>query len=490
MQDDSRFSSRLTMILSVLGIAIGTGNIWRFPRIVAQNSGEEGGGAFLIAWIFFLFAWSIPLIVAEYALGKNGRKGVVGSISKAIGANKQWLGGFVVVVTTAIMFYYSVVVAWCIYYLGHALFQAAPESADAAILVWDNFQASGFPAFIHIGVMFLGAVVVIKGISSIERANTILIPSLLIIVLIALVQALQLENAREGIRFLFTPDFSTLTKPQIWLEALTQNAWDTGAGWGLILSYAAYMRAKDSVIISSMQTGFGNNIISLIAAIIIFSTVFGALSATYSQSEILTIMQQSGPASTGLTFIWIPVLFQSMPFGNLLQPLFFLGLSFAAFSSLLSMIEMATRVFVDLRISRRKAVVGVTALGALMGLPSALNLDIFANQDFVWGLGLIISGAIMSFAVSRFGAKKLLDEVRPEKDQPGLFYKYWPFMIKYVVPAQASILLGWWLYRSIFEFSGDAWFNPFNTYSLASCLLQWGIAAAVLKWYNDKLFTS
>lgn len=483
-----RFSSRLTMILSILGIAIGTGNIWRFPRIVAQNSGDDGGGAFLIAWLCFLFLWSIPLIVAEYAMGKFGRKGVIGSFNRTIGPQKQWMGGFVLIVTTAIMFYYSVVVGWCLYYLSQALSGSAVNSPEMASEIWYNFQNGYWPALIHLFVMCLGGWIVIKGIKSIEKANAFLIPTLLVIIIISLLRAVSLPGALDGLSFLFTPDLETLKKPQIWLEALTQNAWDTGAGWGLILSYAAYMRSKDSVITSAIQTGIGNNTVSLLAAVIIFSTVFGALGTQNTSAEILQIMQDSGPASTGLTFIWMPVLFESMPFGSVLAVLFFLGLSFAAFSSLLSMIEMASRVLIDYGFKRRKSTFLISGIGILMGIPSAINLNFFVNQDFVWGLGLIISGAFVSFAISTFGAQKILNEVRPDEHEPGLFYKYWPFMVKYIIPTQAIILLGWWLYRSIFEFSSDQWFNPFNTYSLATCLVQWSIAIVVLKMTNKQLY--
>lgn len=487
-QHPNRFSSKITMILSVLGIAIGTGNIWRFPRIVAQNSGEDGGGGFILIWLFFLFAWSIPLIVAEYAMGKFGRRGVIGSYERLAGKSNQWKGGFIVIVTTAIMFYYSVVVGWCIFYLIQSLKAVPISDINMAIQVWDGFQSGYTPAAIHVAVMLAAAFVVINGIKSIERVNSVLIPALLMIVFIALFQAVQLENAWSGIQFLFTPDFTVLTKAEVWLEALTQNAWDTGAGWGLILAYASYMRAKDSVISSAVQTGLGNNLVSLLAATIIFSTVFGALGSEYSNTQILDIMRDSGPASTGLTFIWIPVLFQNMPFGQILGPLFFLGLTFAAFSSLLSMVEMASRVFIDLKISRRLAVIIVTSLSMLFGLPSALNLTFFANQDFVWGIGLILSGAIISLAISQFGAKQLLDEVRPEEHDPGFFYKYWPFVIKYIIPFQATVLVGWWLYRSIFEFASDDWYNPLSPYSLATCLVQWGVAALVLKFSNHQLF--
>src|SRR5690625_4196202 len=102
-----RFSTRLGLILSVLGIAIGTGNFWRFPRIAAQNGTETGAGAFLFAWVIFLFMWSLPLIIAEYGIGRFGRKGVIGSYIKLAGINNAWLGSFIGFVSTAIMFYRS-----------------------------------------------------------------------------------------------------------------------------------------------------------------------------------------------------------------------------------------------------------------------------------------------------------------------------------------------------------------------------------------------
>jgi NSS family neurotransmitter:Na+ symporter len=277
-QTNQRFSSRLGLLLCVLGIAVGTGNIWRFPRIAAQSAGDDGAGAFLVAWIVFLLLWSVPLIIAEYALGRKGRMGVVGTFAKLAGEKFAWMGAFVGFVAAAIMFYYSVVAGWCVYVAFHAL------------------------------AMGLGAVVVWNGIRSIERANVVLIPALLLIVIISLARTLTLEGASEGIRFLFTPDWSTLARPKIWLEALTQNAWDTGAGWGLILTYGAYMQSRHGVVKNAVITGVGNNTVSLLAAIIIFGTVFAILGAEMSKADVLEIMKTSGPAATGLTFIWMPQL--------------------------------------------------------------------------------------------------------------------------------------------------------------------------------------
>ena len=239
------FSTKLGLIVSVLGIAIGTGNIWRFPRIAAQNGGETGAGAFLVAWLCFLFLWSIPLIIAEYGIGRNGRKGIIGSFSDLIGKRKGWMGGFIGFVATAIMFYYSVVAGWCLYYLFQSLTSSLPSTYEASLQLWDNYHTAGLPVITHAIIMVFGGLVVMKGISSIERINKILIPSLLVVLFVSLIRALTLEGSMDGIRYLFTPDWSTLSSPKIWLEALTQNAWDTGAAWGLILTYGAYMRKQD-----------------------------------------------------------------------------------------------------------------------------------------------------------------------------------------------------------------------------------------------------
>lgn len=477
---EQRFSSRLGLILSVLGIAVGTGNIWRFPRIAASNGGAEGAGAFLIAWLVFLLIWSIPLIIAEYALGRKGRMGVVGTIGKIAGEKYTWMGAFVAFVATAIMFYYSVVAGWCLFYFKEMLINPLPLTTDAAQGVWDGFQGSGMPIFFHALAMGVGALVCLKGVKSIERANKILIPTLLVIVLIALVRTLTLPGSFDGIAFLFTPQWSLLAEPTLWLDALTQNAWDTGAGWGLILTYGAYMHRKHGVVKNAVLTGVGNNLVSLTAAIIIFGTVFAVLGAQMSQAEVLDVMKTSGPASTGLTFIWMPQLFAQMPsFGNVLAILFFLGLSFAAFSSLISMIELATRVFVDLGLTRQKAILGVASVGFALGIPSAVNLDIFGNQDFVWGVALMISGAFIAFAVMQYGVTRFRqDEIDGTPGDWNVGAK-WDALIRYAVPVQAIILLGWWMYQATTEGFTTAWYDPTEPYSLMTCLVQWAIVLAL-----------
>ncbi|MFQ5570152.1 MAG: sodium-dependent transporter [Rhodothermales bacterium] len=489
-QTEQRFSTRLGLLLSVLGIAVGTGNIWRFPRIAAQNGGEDGAGAFLVAWLIFLFVWSVPLIIAEYALGRKGRMGLVGTFGKIAGKKFAWMGAFVGFVATAIMFYYSVVAGWCVFYLGEMLTNPLPLTHEAAQGVWDGFQSGGWPVLFHAGAMGFGALAVWKGVSSIERVNKVLIPALLLIVLISVVRAVTLPGAGAGLKFLFTPQWDLLGNPEVWLAALTQNAWDTGAGWGLILTYGAYMQYKHGVVKNAFITGVGNNLVSILAAIMIFGTVFALLDdqVLMPTGETLTrleVMQQSGPASTGLTFIWMPQLFARMgDFGVVMAVIFFLGLSFAAYSSLISMIELTTRVFIDFGLSRPKAIASVCTIGFVLGIPSAINLNILGNQDFVWGVALMISGAFVAFAVIRYGVQRFRRDCVDGAPGDWSAGRVWEVLMRYVVPFLAVVLLVWWLYQAATVYAPDTWYDPIDPYSVMTCLVQWGTALLLLIGLN------
>lgn len=485
---NQRFSSRLGLILSALGIAVGTGNIWRFPRIAAQSGGDTGAGAFLIAWLIFLFLWSIPLIIAEYALGRKFRAGVIGIFIKAVGQKLAWMGTFVAFVSTAIAFFYTVVVGWCIYYFIHTLTHQLPLTTEASLATWETYQDSSWPFLFHFLAVGLGALAIWKGISSIERVNKILIPVLLIIVIISVLRAVTLPGAADGLKYLFKPEWSQLLRPETWLAALTQNAWDTGAGWGLFLTYAAYMQTKHKVVKTAFLTGIGNNIVSLLAAIMIFGTVFSVLQNEMgmSDAETLEIMRTSGPASTGLTFIWMPQLFARMFMGTHLASLFFLGLTFAGFSSIIAMLELASRVLVDTGMKRSQAIVMVVLFIYLLGLPSAANLDILSNQDYVWGIGLMISGAFIAFAIIRNKTSTISAEINtiPNDWKTGW---YWSVIIRIFVPVAALMLLAWWMFLSATVFAPDDWYNPFNPFSVMTCLVQWFLVLGIFILFNRKI---
>ena len=479
MKQNEFFTSRWGLILATLGIAVGTGNIWRFSRIVAQN----GGGSFLIPWVIFLFIWSIPLIIAEFAIGKYARLGPMGAVSKIAGKKFVWMGAFIAFVSTAIMFYYSVVTGWTIRYF----FAAVSGDLFATtnhLEYWNSFSSGFQPVFFHFIAMLIGSIVIYRGIvKGIEKTNKFLVLTLIIILLIILVRSVMLPNAIEGLKYFFTPQWEYLLDYKVWLNALTQNAWDTGAGWGLILTYAVYMKKTEDVPLNAALIGFGNNSISLIAGIIIFSTVF-----SFSSIDAMNQMTQSGPANTGLTFIYLPLLFSnlssSVTVNVIFASMFFLALSFAAISSLISLIELTTKTFIDFGFERKKAVIIVGTLGFLLGIPSALSIDIFTNQDWVWGVGLIISGAFIAFAILRYGVDKFRIDLINGDSSDIKIGKWYNFIIKYLIPFQAILLLSWWLISSV---SWDSeWWNPLHTENAGTCIFQWSIVIFVFILLNNK----
>ena len=482
MKNKEFFSSRWAMLISTLGIAVGTGNIWRFSRIVAQN----GGGSFLIPWVIFLFIWSIPLIIAEFALGKFTRFGPLGALAKTAGKKFGWMGAYVVFVSTAIMFYYSVVTGWCIKFLVSAITGDLLKTTNH-LAYWENFSSGYSPILFHFLALSISAYVIYKGVvNGIEKANKVLVTSLIVILLVLLVRAVTLPNAVEGLKYFFTPKVKYLTNYKVWLSALTQNAWDTGAGWGLILTYAIYMRKREDVPLNAALLGFGNNSVSLIAGIIIFSTVF-----SLAGPEAMSKITQSGPANTGLTFIYLPLLFSKMSpsftLNQIFAVLFFLALSSAALTSLISLVELSTRTFIDFGLERRKAIFIVASMGFFLGLPSALNLNFFTNQDWVWGVGLILSGAFIAFAIIRFGTDRFRTEIINGEGSDIKIGKFYNYIIEFLIPLQVVILLVWWLVSSS---SWDKqWWNPFHTQNAGTCILQWGIVIGVFVILNRVLVT-
>jgi NSS family neurotransmitter:Na+ symporter len=353
------------------------------------------------------------------------------------------------------------------------------------VALWSSFTSGYEPIFFHAVAMAIGAFVIYRGVvGGIERTNRILIPSLLLILLTLAVRAVSLPGAWEGIQYLFTPDLERLLDYKVWLAALTQNAWDTGAGWGLILTYACYARQKEDIPLNAALTAFGNNSVSLLAGITIFSTVF-ALAPGDGVKELIS---GQGSTNTGLAFIFLPRLFGHMPGGAGVQTffssIFFLGLSFAALTSLISMIELAVKAFVDMGIRRNRALTMVVGLGFLLGVPSALSMNFFENQDWVWGIALMISGGFISFAVIKHGVEKFRRNAVNGEGSDVKVGTYYNVIITWLVPIQVVVLITWWFYLAITDFDREGWWNPFDTYSVGTCLLQWGIMMLLFISFN------
>lgn len=491
------FSSRWLLILAMLSMAVGTGNIWRFPRIAAEN----GGGAFLIPWITFLFLWSIPLILAEFGFGRMTRSGPIRAFVLAVGPRWAWMGAFVAFVATAIMFYYSVVAGWTFWYLGAALLGELPGAAPG--LFWASYSETLWPVLTHGISISVGVLVVSYGVRGIERVARVLMPLLLVLIVIMTIRAVTLPGAGEGLGYLFSFRLEALADARIWIEALTQNAWDTGAGWGLVLAYAAYLGTDEDTALNAFIVPTANNAVSLLAGIMIVCTVFAVvprlvaghaedpslleglpgLAAAIHEGEALSpgLVREAvfGSGNEGLTFVWMPELFAEMPLGAGLMVLFFAALFFAALTSLIAMLELATRVCIDAGMQRRQAVRAVGVVAFVLGLPSALWLPVLRNQDWVWAVGLMLSGLFFAVAVTVHGVTHFRQTQLNHEHSNIRIGRWWDFVISCVVPAEAVLLTVWWLYQSM-HWAGEGWLSPFGEDNVGTVLFQLGVLLVVL----------
>jgi NSS family neurotransmitter:Na+ symporter len=495
------FSSRWLMMLVMLGMAVGTGNIWRFPRIAAQN----GGGEFIVAWLAFLFLWSIPLILVEFGSGRKTGTGPVGAFIQLMGPRWAWMGAFIAFVATAIMFYYSVVAGWTIRYVAATLLGEVPGTQPGAF--WEQFTQSWWPVVTHGLAIGIATVVVARGIGQIERVAKVLMPTLVFLVIALAVRAVSLPGSGDGLRYLFTVEWAGLTDARIWIEALTQNAWDTGAGWGLILAYAAYLRANEDTALNAFLLPAANNTVSLFAGVMVLCTVFSvvpeivanlsadsaALAAYPALAEAVTagatltpeLMQETifSAGNEGLTFIWMPQLFARMPWGRFFMLVFFVALAFAAFTSLIAMVELATRVLCDAGVERRRAVRLVGLGGFLAGVPSALSLRFLHNQDFVWGVALMVSGLFFAIAIIVHGVRRFREEQLNHEHSDIRVGRWWDIVIGVVVPLEALVLLGWWFYQVRGE-DLAGWLDPIREANVGTMVAQWGLVLCVLLLAN------
>ncbi len=461
-----RFSSRWGMLMTAIGIAIGTGNIWRFPRVAAAN----GGGVFILVWTVFLFLWSVPLLVTESAIGRHTRLGTLGSFARLAGRRGAWMGGFVALVTAGIMCYYSVVTGWCLKYLSASLTGAVGPATGPEY--WRAFAGSPQAVAFHLAAAGISGLIILGGVRrGIERSSRVFIPLLGLILIYCAGKALLLPGAGAGVAYLFDFKWADFARPQVYLEALSQSAWSTGAGWGLLLTYSVYARDREEVVGNSLLMGLSDNTASLLAGLAVIPTVFALLPL----EEAMRVATTPGENSTGLTFIWIPRLLGGGPGGRLMLVLFFLALFLAALTSLISMLELVVRNLLDLGAGRTAATAAVVLLIALGGAPSALSSRFFDNQDWVWGLGLLVSGFLFTLAVRACGVRAFRTRVVDIAGNRDLrLGRGFEWLLAWGIPLQFVLLLGWWFYRSS---SWEAWWNPLGVTSIATCLAQWALAA-------------
>lgn len=469
------FNSRLGLMMTLIGGSVGTGNIWRFPRMAALN----GGGAFVIALIIASFVVALPILNAEMLLGRATRHSGAGAFRDFIGEKYTWMGSFMVAVCMLITAYYMAILGWVFRYIGMSL--TGNYFSDDLALVFDhtvNNNALTYLWFV-IPVLVLG-VVLYKGIDSIEKVNIFMIPALFVICAILAVRAITLPGAMEGVRYFFNIDWHYLTIPTTWLNALSQCSWSIGPGFCLTLAYAVYTQPKSDLSLNTSLQVFGNQSFAMLAGLMVLPAVFAMAPST----EAAYAACASG--NQGLTFITLTGMFRDMPGGQIISVLFFIGLAFAAFTSAIGMCNVGQVFLMDLGWSRKKAVLGTIGFVLVVGTPSALSLRIFNNQDWVWGIALLLSTIFLGFAMNKYGLEKARLRFLNQPENEWKMGKWWSVCAGWVAPIMTAIMVVWWMAQSIAWFPDD-WWDPRNLDGLGTVVLQTSLLILVLLATNKKV---
>ena len=433
-----QWSSRSGFLLATLGCAVGLGNIWRFAYV----AGENGGAAFLVIYAACVVLVGLPAMLAEFVLGARSRSDVVAAFASVRGRRSwRWAGTLALFAAFLILSYYAVVAGWAYKYLyDYAAGSVAGLSEDTIGGRFDAFLAHPFEPVVW-QALFLAstAVLVAAGVQrGIELASRLLMPLLAALVLVLAGYALSLPAAAKGLAFLFAPDWSALSRPQLYLDAIGQTFFSLGVGAGVLVTYASYSPGGQRLSNAALAIAIGDTLFAIVAGIAIFPAVFA-----------FGLDPAQGPA---LAFVTLPKLFAVMPGGGWFALAFFFLLSAAALTSAVSVLEVPVAWLMRRGLSRRDATLWTSTAAFAAGLPSALGGSLLA--------GLRPFGRDVLGTVDHFAADVLLpaaaiavllyvgyalprNEVRAASGLSRNLATAWLVSVRYAAPAALAAMLVW-----------------------------------------------
>ena len=468
----SAYNSRFGLLCVLIGGSVGTGNLWRFPRLVA----EYGGGAFIVVMLVALMMIGIPLVYVENVAGRATRHSAPGAFRDMIGPKYTWMGTFATAAYFMMNSYYMVVLAWCVRYTYMSATKAY-FGKDKAVL-FDEVTNGDAGTFICWAAVLILLYLCIRKRAGLEKAAKFLMPSLLLILLVLVVYSVTRNGAVDGLKYAFNFDPNALIDSNVWLEAFTQVVWSLGPGTMLIVAVSKYTAKDDDIALNTKIQAFGDMSFALLGTICILPCIF----AFASSSDEALALCQSG--NNGLTFIGLTNMFESMPGGAIVGTLFFLALSFAAFSTVITVTTCFSNVLIDVGVKRKKAVAISVGAQAVVGIPSVLSQDFLSNQDTAWGFGLILGTIFIGFLARKFGTEKMRTKfINPVSDiKVG---KSFNILAGTVAPLIILVVLVTWSIQSIGW--DPQWWNPLKVSSLGTMLVQWAIVLAVSVGLNKTL---
>ena len=427
------FASRFGAIITMVGVALGLGNVWRFPYMV----GRYGGAAFVLFYLLVVLVIGVPGLMAEWALGRHTRRGTVGAFARAGLPGGKFAGWFFFVVVIAATAYYTNVIGWVLYYAVGEVARAVGGSLDASqVLPPDtgiSTRSLGLQMLCTAAVTLSCVFVLLRGLrSGIERASRIVIPLLCAILVVLIVRALTLPNAWAGVEwYILKFEASDLT-PRVMMAAIGHTVFSLSLGGTFMVVYGSYLTDRDSLTSNAGWTTFGDTFSGLLAGLAIFPAVFA-----------LGLEPNSGP---GLIFATLPKVFAAIPVGWLFGLLFFAGLLGAGYLSGLAAFEVLVAGLTDnTTLGRRKAVWFVAGVVFVVSIPPMLNNGVFVPWDLTFGsgmqtLGALVAAVTVGWAMQRSEAIQALS-AGGERPVPVWLYLW----IRWVIPGALLMVGVWWL---------------------------------------------
>lgn len=421
------FTSKFGVIAAAAGSAIGLGNIWKFPYEVGVN----GGGAFLLLYLFFILAFGVPVMLSELLIGRTTQKNVFGAF-KELAPKSPWflVGTMGVLAAFLILSFYSVVAGWTLEYVYLSITNGlAHKTPDDINRLFDSFMADSLrPSFWTLLFLVMTALIVIGGVKNgIEKYTKILMPMLLVIIIILDIKALSLEGAGKGLSFLFNPDFSKITGSVI-LSALGQAFFSLSIGMGVIATYGSYIPKNQKLGSTAVSVSLADTLIALLAGIAIFPAVF-AFGMEPAQDE-------------GLVFRVLPNIFNQMTGGYVFALMFFLLLSIAALTSSISLLEVIVAYLSEeWGMKRKVASWATTSVVAILAVLCVIYKSVFSSFAYISSNVLLPLGGLLIVLFVGYIMKK--QKVLMELEAHGkkvLYFNIFYFIVRFVAPLAITLV--------------------------------------------------
>lgn len=468
------FSSQMTLVISLIAGSVGTGNLWRFPRVAAAN----GGGAFIVAYLILMAIVIIPLVMGEHVMGRATRHGAPGAFRDFAGKKSTWLGTIVAIIMAMTAAYYSAVLAWVLHYLGLSVTRGF-YGTDKAALFESVSNGNIVTVILFVLILAASAFIAYKGVKGIEKANKIFIPILFLSLMVCVVGSLSLKGSSTGLNYYFGFKMGDFLNGKMWLEALTQCVWSAGPGWGLVITLAVFSAKKSDVALTSTLNGLGDALAALLAGLAVIPAVFAL-----STSPDAAMATMSG-GNNGLTFISMTSLFETMPGGYILGILFFVSLFMAGLSSNVVHFLICSLPIVETGKSKKKSIIGIFLLLLVWGLPSAWNSTFLSNQDWVVGQMMVVGCMFSCYALIKFGTETIRTKFLNNPYSGLKIGKWWNVSVTFLAPAIALIMFVWWSIQSLgWE---DNWWTPFGVNNLGTFFFQGSLMAIIAFIFNNKV---